>query len=98
MEVTIAKVAAMLLALGYIIAASVSGAGLRFAGTVALGVLLPLALIWFPDEIESWSRLWRRGGLSGLRLSPSPPWLVAAMGWVFLMGLPLFLLLLGWRK
>jgi hypothetical protein len=37
MEVTIVKVAALLLVLAHIIAASVSGEGLRVAGTVAAG-------------------------------------------------------------
>jgi hypothetical protein len=88
----------LLLAVAYIIAAGVSGEGLPFAGTVAVGVLIPLALIWFPDEIESWSRSWRDGGPPGLRTSPSPPWMLAAMGWVFLVGLPLFVLLHGLWK
>ena len=93
MQVTIAKLAALLLALGYVIAAGFSTEGLPGAGLVAVAVLFPLALIWFPDEIESWGRLWRRGGPSGIRMLPSPPWLVAFMGWVFLVGLPLFMLL-----
>jgi hypothetical protein len=98
MEVTKSKLAALLLALAYIIAAAVSGAGFSFAGTVAVGVLLPLALIWFPEEVESWSRLWRRGGIPALHEAPSPAWMVAMMGWVFLVGLPLFLLLVGFIK
>jgi hypothetical protein len=92
-QVTIGKLAASLLALGYIVAAALSTDGLSFAGLVALAVLLPLALIWFPDEIENWARLGRSGGLRGLRMLPSPSWLVAIMGWVLLVGLPLFLLL-----
>jgi hypothetical protein len=98
MEVTISKVAALLLALAYIIAAGVSGQGLSFAGTVAVGLLIPLALIWFPDEIDSWSRLWWRGGFRGLRMLPSPPWMLAMMGWVLLVGIPLVVLLQVVRK
>jgi hypothetical protein len=93
MQVTISKVVASLLGLAYILAAGVSRDGLPFAGTVAVGVLLALALIWFPGEIDSWIRLSRSRGTPGLTMKPSPPWLVALMGWVFLVGLPLFLLL-----
>jgi hypothetical protein len=90
MRVTVSKIAALLLASGYVVAAGISRDGLPFAATVAVGVVLPLALIWFPEEIGSWTR-WRRG----LRMRPSPAWMVAAMGWVFLVGIPLALVL--WR-
>jgi hypothetical protein len=93
MQVTISKVVALLLALAYIFAAGVSREGLPFAGTVAVGVLIPLALIWFPGEIDGWVRLWNGGRFRGLQVRPSPAWLLALMGWVFLVGLPLFLLL-----
>ena len=93
MQVTISKVVALLLGVAYVIAAGVSREGLPFAGTVAVGVLIPLALIWFPDEIDGWIRWRRRGGTPGLAMKPSPPWLLGMMGWVFLVGLPLFLLL-----
>jgi hypothetical protein len=87
---------ALLLALGYIVAASLSGEGLPLAGTVALGVLIPLALIWFPDQIETWTRTWRR--LATLPTSASPRWAFVAIGWVFLVGVPLFVLWNEWRK
>jgi hypothetical protein len=93
MQITISKLAALLLALGYTIAAWLSADGWPFAVTVAVGTLLPLALIWFPEEIDDWIRLWRRGGRGGLQMRPSPAWLLATMGWVFLLALPLFLLL-----
>jgi len=93
MQVTISKVAAFVLALCYIVAAGFSGEGWPFVGTVALGVFIPLALIWFPEEIESWTRLGRRGGLPGLGMSPTPPWMLVMMGWVFLVALPLVVLL-----
>jgi hypothetical protein len=86
-------VAALFLALAYVIAAGVSVEGLPFAGTVALGVLIPLLLIWFPEEVESWFRSSRWRGLPGVWVPRSPAWLVAAMGWVFLVGIPRFVLL-----
>jgi hypothetical protein len=91
MEITISKLIALLLGLGYIIAAWLSPNGLTFAGTVALGVAVPLSLIWFPEEIDSWARMYRKRGLPSLQLKPSPPWLLAVMGWVLLIGLPAFL-------
>ena len=93
MQISISKVAALLLALGYIIAAWLSGEGWPFAVTVAVGTLIPLVLIWFPEEIDGWMRLWRRGGTTGLQMRPSPAWLIVIMGWVFLVGFPLFVLL-----
>jgi hypothetical protein len=91
-EITISKLVALLIAVVYVIAAGVSGEGWPFAATVALGVLIPLVLIWIPEEIDIWTRMWRVG-LPGFSTSPSPAWMLAAMGWVFLIGLPLFVLL-----
>jgi hypothetical protein len=93
MQVTASKIAALLLALAYIVAAAISEEELSFTVLVAVAVVLPLALIWFPDEIESGIRLWRSGGIRGLHMKSSPAWLVSTMGWLFLVGLPLFLLL-----
>jgi hypothetical protein len=93
MQVTASKIAALLLALAYLVAAAISEGGLSFIGLVAVAVVLPLVLIWYPDEIDSWIRSWRSGGIRGLHMKPSPTWLVAMMGWLFLVGLPLFLLL-----
>ncbi len=90
MAVTLSKIVALVLAAVYVVAAAVSAEGLSFAGTVAVGVLFPLALIWFPEPIGSWTR-WRRYN----RISPSPAWMVAMMGWVFLVGLPLFILIMA---
>jgi hypothetical protein len=58
------------------------------------GALLPLGLICFPEEIESWFRMYRKSGpLSSLQVHPSPAWLVLVMGWVLLVGIPLFVFL-----
>ena len=48
MELTLSKIVALLLAAAYVIAAGV-GESLSFAATVAVGVLLPLACIWFAE-------------------------------------------------
>ncbi len=90
MQVTIGKIAALFLAIAYLIAAWVTGDGLPFAATVALGLLLPLALIWFPEALGSWTRWGNQA-----RNVSSPSWLVVTLGWAFLVGFPLFLLLRG---
>jgi hypothetical protein len=90
-RITFSKLAALILAIGYIIAAGTQS--LSFAGTVALGVLIPLSLILFPEAVEEWLR-WKR---RGLYMKRSPPWMIVAMGWLFLVGLPLFLLLMPGR-
>jgi hypothetical protein len=87
MQLTVSKIAALALAVAYVIAAARQSSS--FAATVALGVLIPLHLICFPEMIEEWMRRKKKG----LHVKPSPPWLVAAMGWVFLVGLPLFVFL-----
>jgi hypothetical protein len=91
-RVTIGNVSALFRAVGYIIAAGLSREGWPFAVTVALGVLIPLALIWFPEEIDEWTQTWRNAGLTALPTTPSPPWMLRAMGWLFLVALPLFVL------
>ncbi len=95
MAVTLSKVVSLVLAVAYVIAAGVAES-LSFAGTVAVGCLMALALIWFPEQIGSWTP-WRRYSWYS-RISPSPAWMVATMGWVFLVGLPLFVLIMSLRR
>ena len=51
--------------------------------------LFPLALIWFPEPIGS-ATGYIGHGVVGVE---TPPFLVAAMGWVFLIGIPLLFML-----
>jgi hypothetical protein len=57
MSISIGRIVALLLAVGYVAAAGFSGEGWQFVVMVLLGVLIPLALIWFPEEIDSSFRL-----------------------------------------
>ena len=48
-------------------------------------LLIPLALIWFPEEIGSFTGYVGRGGNVDAEI---PPIMVTVMGWVFLVGMP----------
>jgi hypothetical protein len=90
MQVTIGKMIALAIAAAYVIAGFALAKSWTFALTVAVGTLLPLALIWFSDFL---------GGLTGWGTrapvdQPSPPRLVAAAGWLLLCGLPALILVL----
>jgi hypothetical protein len=87
MQVTISKLAALAIAVVEVIAGFVLEKSWAFALTVAVGTLLPLALVWFPEFL---------GGLTGWGTrvpvdQPSPPKLVALIGWLFLLGMPVLL-------
>lgn len=51
-----------------------------------LALLVPLALIWFPEQVGSFTGYVGRGGNID---TETPPFLVSLMGWLFLIGLPL---------
>jgi len=91
MQVTIGKVGSLLIAVGYAVFVIVGGGveGLKWAAAL----LIPLALIWFPDEIGS-----ATGYIAGhLRVdAETPPVLISIMGWLFLVGFPVLFYLL-WR-
>ena len=89
MNVTVSKVVALGIAAVYVVAGFALEKSWAFALTVAGGVLLPLALIWFPEFIGSLTGWGTRARVD----QPSPPRLVAAAGWVFLLGLPAVALL-----
>ena len=55
--------------------------------SVILGLLVPLALIWFPEEINDFTLgKWTQGGIIN---KPTPPGLVSFIGWI------LFALMVG---
>ena len=84
-RITIGRISGLLIALGYLVAMIVmEGFNLALAKS-GLALLLPLALIWFPDELGSFTGYVGRGGNIQ---TETPPILVAAMGWFLLLGLP----------
>ena len=93
MQITIGKIIGLLIAIGYTVAMIARAGGITlqvFKGCVVL--LLPLALIWFPDELGSLTGYVGRGGNIN---TETPPILVSMAGWFFLVGLPALMYFLG---
>jgi len=93
MQVTLWKLLAVVIALFYAIMLCVHEGG--FTGNVLKGcfaLLLPLALIWFPEELGAFKGYVGRGGNID---TETPPFLVSFMGWFILVGLPVLFYLLG---
>jgi hypothetical protein len=90
MQVTLGKLAALAIASAYVIAGLALERSWAFAFTVAVGAILPLALIWFPEFLGSLTGWGTRAPVD----QPSPPRLVAAAGWLLLLGLPACMLFL----
>lgn len=83
------KIVAILIAVGYFIAMIVAEHGIT-KGSLAGGalLLLPLALIWFPEQLGSFTGYVGRGGDID---TETPPGLVSALGWFFLLGYPVLI-------
>ncbi len=92
MEVTIGKLISIAVAITYVIAVFVAGAPLKAIGAICLALLLPVGLIWFPDEIGSISGYIGRGGLI---TTETPGFLITAAGWFLLLGYPVLLYLVA---
>jgi hypothetical protein len=91
MQVTVSKLAALAIAVVEVIAGFALEKSWAFALTVAVGVLLPLALIWFPEFLGNLTGWGTRAPVD----QPSPPKLVAGMGWLFLLGVPVLVFFLA---
>jgi hypothetical protein len=91
MQITLGRILSLIIAIGYAVVAITNGGidGVK----CSLALLLPLALIWFPDEIGD-----ATGYFAGNMLQvdvPTPPILISIMGWFFLIGLPVLLYFLN---
>ena len=85
---SLAKLFALGLALSYAILA------VHFGGVAywkwSLGLLLPLAFIWFPEEIGSLTGYYKTGYVN----TQTPGAIIAFLGWAILLGLPIIAFLL----
>lgn len=87
MRISWPKLLALIIALGCLVTVAIVERGrIDLLITAALCLALPLALIWFAEPL---GRVDNVRYFRGLRIRPSPPWMVAAAGWFFLLGLPL---------
>ena len=93
MQITIGKILGLVIALAYAVIIAVTEGGVtEGAIKCCVALLLPLALIWFPDELGSFTGYVGRGGNIN---TETPPILVSIMGWFFLVGLPVLLYFLS---
>jgi hypothetical protein len=86
MWLTISRALSLLVAGGYV---AVTAAYLPPANLLRLCYLIfPLVLIWFPEELGSFTGYVGRGGWID---KETPPILVSIMGWLLLLGLPVLM-------
>jgi hypothetical protein len=68
--------------------------GWELVWRVGIFLVLPMACIWFGDEMGSYTGLTGRGAITGT----TPGWLVAAGGWLLLL-LPIVVTAIGyWHR
>ncbi len=88
MQITIGRILSLVVAICYAIFA------IKHSGVVGLewcaGLLLPLAFIWFPEQIGNVTGYFRTGYVN----EQTPAIMISAIGWFFLVGLPLLLYLI----
>ncbi len=87
MEITRAKLLSLTIAALYVFVTFIAMGATPALGCF-VGVLLPLTLIWFPDELGSYTGGAGRGQSIDME---SPDWAVAGLGWFFLIGGPVIL-------
>jgi hypothetical protein len=86
MRITIGKVLSLLIALIYAVIIVVTEGGITASAfKCCAALLLPLALIWFPEELGSMTGYFWRGSQVD---APSPAILISIFGWFFLVGMP----------
>lgn len=67
----------------------------RLNGNVMKGafvLLFPLGLIWFSEALGEFTGNIGRGGIVDVR---SPSWMIAGIGWLILVGIPLLAFFAG---
>jgi hypothetical protein len=88
MEITISKLVALAMALACALGMLVVQ-GIQAAAAAGASLVVPLALIWFPEEIGSYTGYVGRGATID---AETPPFIVAGLGWlllILLFGIPI---------
>jgi len=85
-NVNLGKVLSLLVAIAYAVLAFRSG-GVHALGYVAV-LLLPLALIWFPEDIGELTGFFKTGYVN----VQTPAIIISFIGWFLLVGLPIILI------
>ena len=95
MEITTSKIVAVVIAIGCAIGFVVNMGFTKQAAGVAF-LIVPLGLIWFPEEIGSYTGYVGHGRTID---TETPPFIVAGIGWLFfiLIGLSFVALSLGYQ-
>jgi hypothetical protein len=89
----VSKLASVIVAITYVVLLVVDEHGLtRDVAVLGMILVVPLTLIWFPDEVGSFTGSVGRGGNID---AESPPELVSFMGWFLLVGFPAILYAVG---
>jgi hypothetical protein len=96
MAVTFGKILSLVIAVAwlvFILAGEIVFAHRLSSSSFCMGVslLLPLALIWFPEQFGEATGFIGRGYVD----VETPPEIVSFLGWFFLIGMPLILLLIA---
>lgn len=87
MQVTVGKILGLVIATAYAVVLCLheGAAALKYCAAL----LLPLAFIWFPEEIGSATGYFRSGYVN----TQTPAIMITVMGWLFLVVLPVLLYL-----
>jgi hypothetical protein len=85
MEITISKILSLLISIVYTVLAVIAGGmdGLKCSA----GLLLPLAFIWFSEEIGELTGYYKTGYVN----VKTPAIIISFIGWFILVGLPVIL-------
>lgn len=82
MQLSIGKILSLVVVAGYA-AIAIHWAGLSYCKWL-LGALLPLSLIWFPEEIGNLTGFYKTGYVN----VQTPGLAISFLGWFFLIGVP----------
>ena len=86
------KVSSLAIGVGYVIADRYMGGSSAHQLKIGICLLIVLGLIWFGDQLGSFTGCIGRGGNIDVE---TPGWMVCAMGWFLLLGIPAVQLLIN---